>query len=248
MARIIAIGSAKGGVGKTTICASLAAALARLGQSVIVIDGNLTTSNLGIHLGVSMFPVSVQDVLLKNARVSEAIYYHPLGFRIMPAAVSMEKAMVPQTEDLIGLFYGLADDADFILVDCAAGLGQESLSVVEAADELIIVTNPELTAVTDAYKLSRFAAEYGTKNTGVILNRAGKGGFSAKDVREFLGLPILGKVPEDEKVRAATAKKMPVVVYKPRSAAAQEIRAIAAKLVGFETKVPKEAKNWFFRF
>jgi cell division ATPase MinD len=244
MARIIAIGSAKGGVGKTTMCANLATSLAQLGQNVIVIDGNLTTSNLGLHLGISMFPITIQDVLMKNARVNDAIYHHPLGFRVIPAAVSMDKIMVPESNDMVGVFYKLVDDADFILVDCAAGLGQESLSVVEAADELVIVTNPELPAIIDAFKLSFFADQFNTKNTGVILNKVNRRGVSAKEVRKFLNLPILGTVPNDRAVSAAMAKRVPVVAHRPDSAVAREIGAIAARLVGKEeeTKMPMRAK------
>src|SRR4030042_2598470 len=95
MTRIITIASGKGGVGKTTLVSNLAAALAGFKKSVIAVDGNLTTANLGIHLGIPLYPVTLQDVLNGKARLKDALYYHDSGFRVLPADVSIEKLLSP---------------------------------------------------------------------------------------------------------------------------------------------------------
>ena len=240
MTRVIVVSSGKGGVGKTTLVANLASALAEFNHSVIAVDCNMTTSNLGIHLGIPVYPKTLQDVLDGKARVKDAMYFHPNGFRVMPADVSLSKNIVPRSHELIDLFYKLVGETDFVLIDSAAGLGHEALASLDAADEVLIVTNPELPALTDALKLKKMAHKFSTYNLGVVVNRV-KGEHNEHtiaDIEAFLDSPILGVVPEDRSVRDAIAMKEPVVASHPRSKAALQMKAIAAKLIGeeFSTK------------
>jgi septum site-determining protein MinD len=242
MTRVIVVSSGKGGVGKTTLVANLASALAEFNQSVVAVDCNMTTSNLGIHLGIPMYPKTLQDVLDNRARVKDAMYFHPNGFRVVPADVSLSKNIVPRSHELIDVFYKLVGDTDFVLIDSAAGLGHEALAALDAADEVLIVTNPELPALTDALKLRKFAEKFSTHNLGVVVNRV-KGEdneYHVNDIENFLDAPVLGVIPEDVAVRDAIAMKNPVVISRPRSKAALQMKALAAKLIGkeFSTKLP----------
>jgi septum site-determining protein MinD len=245
MARIICVASGKGGVGKTTVVANLSSALSRLGQDVVAVDGNITTSNLGIHLGIPLYPVTFQDVLRGEARLKDALYYHNSGFRVMPADVSIGKLLRPNTSELIDIFYKITD-ADFILIDTAAGLGKEALSTVEAADELLIVTNPDLPSLTDGLKLARIAEEKETLNLGVVINRVKNRSYEVgpEEAGKFLSLPLMGLVPEDENVKKSIAFRTPVVNYKPFSRASREFMLIASRLSGVEWKPRK--RFWFF--
>ncbi len=238
MTRIITIASGKGGVGKTTLVSNLATALAGFKKSVIAVDGNLTTANLGIHLGIPLYPVTLQDVLNGNARLNDALYYHPSGFTVLPADISLKKLRLADSHELVDVFYKLVGSCDFILVDSAAGLGKEALAALEAADELITVTNPELPALTDALKLGNLAQKYGTHNLGVIVNRVSgkKHEFSPASVEEFLEVPLLGKVPEDKNMSKALSKKQPIITHSPNSPASQHIMEIAARLIGEDYK------------
>jgi septum site-determining protein MinD len=242
MTRIITVASGKGGVGKTTVVSNLATALANFKKSVIAVDGNLSTANLGIHLGIPLYPVTLQDVLSGDARLNDAMYYHPAGFTVLPADISLKKLRIANSNELVDIFYKLVGGCDFILVDSAAGLGKEALSALEAADEMITVTNPELPALTDALKLGNLAEKYGTHNLGVVVNRVKgkKHEFSLPAVESFLEAPILGKVPEDPEVAKAIASKKPVMIHKPSSPASQHIMSIAARLVG-EDYSPRSA-------
>jgi septum site-determining protein MinD len=236
MTRIICVSSAKGGVGKTTFVANLATALARAGKSVIAVDANLTTSNLGIHLGIPMYPTTLQDVLKGRRRLKDALYYHPAGFRVLPADISLKKLMLPRSSELMDVFYKLSGSADFIIIDSAAGLGKEAQAAIEAADEMITVTNPELPAMTDALKVIKVADKYETKHLGVVLNRVRheKGEPSAAEVEGFLDSSLLGHVHEDSCVRQSIRRKEPVILSRPNSSASKQFRDIAAKLIGAE--------------
>ena len=238
MTRIIAVSSAKGGVGKTTFVANLASALAMSGKSVIAVDANLTTSNLGLHLGIPMYPTTLQDVLRGRARVKDALYYHPAGFRVLPADISLKKLMLPKSGELMDVFYKLSGNTDFILIDTAAGLGKEAQSAIESADELITVTNPEMPALTDALKVLKVADKYETKHIGIVVNRVRheKGEPSLEEIEGFLDAPILGHIHEDNNVRLSIRHKNPVVLHRPNSVASRQFRQIAAKLIGEDFK------------
>ncbi|MBL7206005.1 MAG: cell division ATPase MinD [Candidatus Aenigmarchaeota archaeon] len=247
MGRVICVGSAKGGVGKTTLTANLSLALTEMGYSVIVIDANLTTSNLSIHFGIPTYPTGVQDIMKGKAKIDDVIYEHPTGLKIIPADISLDKIMVPKTRQFVNIFYSLIDNADFILIDSAAGLGRESLSAVEAADELLIVTNPELPAITDALKLARMAEKCGTANLGVVVNRikGKKHEIPIEGISEFIDLPVIGIVPEDETVRKAISFRQPIILFNRGSPAAQQFIGIASNLLG-EDYSPSFSIRGFF--
>lgn len=232
MTRIICVGSGKGGVGKTTLVANLSAALAKQGMSVIAVDGNTTTSNLGLHLGIPLYPKTLQDVLKRKGNLREATYVHPAGFRVIPADISLTKLMLPKANSLMDMFYRMK--GDFVIIDSAAGLGQEALAAVEASDELLTVVNPDLQSLTDALKLVKLAKRLETKNIGAVVNmvRGEKHEFGLDDVKDFLGVNIVGAIPEDRNVRYATASRQPLVLYRPHSKSARHFHAVAARLAG----------------
>ncbi len=239
MTRIIAVVSGKGGVGKTTMVANLGAALTKLGKNVIILDANLTTPSLGLHLGLPLYPITLHDVLKGRANIKDAIYSHESGLRIIPAGISLRDMRGVDSKDLPNALLDLLGSAEIILLDAAAGLGREALAAIEAADELLIVTNPEIAAVTDALKAAKVAEQLGTRVSGVVVNRvSGKSHEMAR--RDIMGMldniEFMGEVPEDLAVQRAVASRMPVVSHNPASAASNEIMRIAASLVGEEHK------------
>lgn len=236
MTRIIAVASGKGGVGKTTLVANLATALALYGKTVVALDANLTTSNLGLHLGIHLYPKTLHDVLEGRAKIEDATYQHKTGFRVIPADISLRRMRNLRSNDFVGVFYKLMEDTDFLLIDSAAGLGREARASIEAADEIITVTNPELPAVTDAMKLGLLAKKFETHNLGVVVNRIKNESHEVpiEHIEEMVGVPVIGRIPEDREVRRSIALKEPVVYYNPKSHAAQHMRSIAASLIGEE--------------
>jgi septum site-determining protein MinD len=253
MTRIIAISSGKGGVGKTTLVANLASSLAQYGKSVLAVDANLTTSNLALHLGMHLYPKTIHDVFDGTARINDVIYTHKTGFKVVPADISLRKVKSARSHDYINILYKLLEGNDFILIDSPAGLGKDSMAAIEASDELITITNPELPAVTDAFKLTLLAKKYYTHNLGVVINRIKNESHEipAEHIERMLGLPVIGRIPEDREVRRAIALKEPVVLCNPKSLAAQNIRSLAARLIGetYEPKIPMSSRifSWLSR-
>src|SRR3989344_5394594 len=171
MAKLITITSGKGGVGKTTTAINLGAALNAFGKEVIILDANLTTPNIGLHLGAPIVPVNLNHVLLGKAKIADAIYEHESGTKIIPSSLSVKELKRLNHGKLKDVGKKLRKMADFIIYDSAAGLGEEAMAAIEAGDELIIVTNPEIPAVTDALKTSKVIEDMGKQIRGVIVTR-----------------------------------------------------------------------------
>lgn len=238
MTRIITVSSGKGGVGKTTLVANLSSALADYKKSVIALDANLANSNLGLHLGMHLYPKTVHDVLEGKARLKDAIYSHKNGFKVVPADISFRKTKNVKSHHYLDMLYKVLEKHDFVIIDSPPGMGPDSVAAIAAADELITITNPELPAITDALKLTMIANEHATHNLGVVVNRVKKESHEVplEHVEKMLDLPVIGYIPEDKEVRKAIALKEPVITYNPKSPASQHIKSIAAKLIGEEHK------------
>lgn len=234
MTQIISFVSGKGGVGKTTLVSNLGAALAQLGKQVLVIDGNLSGANLGIHLGLSNFyPFSLNDVLKGNVSLTHAVYRHYLGFDVIPAS------MVDIDVNPRRMKYVLSDvvgKKDFILIDSAAGIDNEVRASIEASDKVIIVTNPELPAIVDALRVKALAEKHKRDVLGVVINKVRKEKFELTDreVEEILGLNVIGKIPHHKKVRESIAIKNPVFSYSPYSPVSAEVKKLSYLLAGEE--------------
>jgi septum site-determining protein MinD len=249
MSRIIGIVSGKGGVGKTTTAVSLSAALAEIGKDVLLVDGNVTTPNINIHLGMPFYPVTLNDVLAKRAKITEAIYPHPDGFRVVPASLSIRELKNTNIEKLNSLMLHLLGKADIVIVDGAAGLGREARTAIEISDEIIIVVNPELTSVTDALRAIKYAEACGVKILGAIVNRKKdkKYELTDKEIEEILGIKIISIVPEDEAIQESISAKRPVVSHRPRSKSAKEFRRLARSIVTNDFKLEKPQMSFLER-
>jgi len=236
MSKFIVITSGKGGVGKTTSAVNLAAAISSFDEDVALVDVNLSTPNVGLHLGAPVVPVTLNHVLAGKAELIDAIYEHESGAKIIPSSLSIKDLKVVNKAKLGSIMAELRNVSDIVLFDSAAGLGEEALSAIEIADEVIIVTNPEMPAVTDALKTAKLAESMGKVVKGVIITRV-KGKKSEMpliNIKEMLELPILGVVPEDGHIQEALAMRNAVVSTHPKSAASRSYRAIAAKMLGKE--------------
>ncbi len=237
MTRLISIISAKGGVGKTTLTANIGACLAEMGHNVVILDANITTPNLGLHLGIPLFPVTLNDVLKGSAKIHDAIYEHESGLKIVPSGISLRDLRGTDARDLPSALLDLLGSTDIVIIDAAAGLGREALAAMGASDEVIIVTNPELTAVTDALKAVKLAQQLGTRIRGVVVNRVSgkKHQMTSNEIMSMLDdINIIAEIPEDIAVQEAIAKKTPVVLHKPGNRASEEIRRLSASIVGRE--------------
>ena len=233
MARIIGILSAKGGVGKTTTTVNLGVALVDLGKEVIVIDANLSASNLGLHLGMLKTPQTLNDYIRnKVKKMKEIVYTHSTGMKVIPSTISLD---LLENVHLEKFKKGLKTlDADFILIDSAPGLNVESLMALDACDEIIVVTTPEIPSLTNAYRTINVAHQKDIKVLGVILNRVSKkeSEVTVEDVEHTCKEEVIQIVPEDSMVQESMVLGLPVVRYDPLSNASQAFIELAHKLVG----------------
>jgi len=249
MSRTIVITSGKGGVGKTTTAINLGAAINYFGENVLVIDANLSTPNLGIHLNSPEAPVNLNHVLLNKAEPFEAVYEHESGMKIMPSSLSVKELKKIKPEKLKNFKKDFEKISDYVIIDSAAGLGNEAISVIEMADELIIVTNPELPAITDALKTIKLAEETKKKVLGVIVARVtqDKIEMQPESVKEMLEASFLGMIPEDISVKESLKLKDAVVHTHPKSKSARAYKEIAAKIIDKEYDSDKDKEKVIIR-
>ncbi|MDP4039639.1 MAG: cell division ATPase MinD [Candidatus Pacearchaeota archaeon] len=247
--KIITITSGKGGVGKTTTAINLGVALNSFGKEVIVVDANLTTPNVGLHLGAPIVPVNLNHVMIGKANVSDAIYEHESGTKIIPSSLSVRELKRLNHKKLKDVARKLQGMADYVIFDSAAGLGEEAVASIDVADELIIVTNPEITAVTDALKAIKMAEDMGKKVKGVIVTKTtgNKNEMAISNIKEMLDVPLLGVVPNDKNVLASLRNKDAIFHCFPYSKASRAYRKIASRIANISYKEPTFMQRVFGR-
>lgn len=250
---IISIVSGKGGVGKTTVAANLGIALQQLGKKVCVVDANVTTSNLGLHLGIVHYPVTLHEVLKNRFPILDSLYIHESGLRVLPGSLSLE---VSKNINLGGIRRNLEildRKFDFVLIDSAPGIEKEAIASIEVADEIIVVTNPELPAITDAIKIIELARKGKKTIKGIVLNKVFGKNFEplTEEIESVTNVPVIAEIPFDMKVMESVSDKTPVVLGKRNSRAARAFFSLAEKILGnnFSDKpvimVPAFLKNIF---
>ena len=240
MEKIIGIVSGKGGVGKTTFTANLGMAMTKLGKDVVAVDADLSTSNLGLQLGFYQFPLGLQDALEGNIGIINAIYTHPSGLKVVPASISLNYLTKNPTP--YRLKSVLSDLNGIVLIDSPPGLRDDALLVLKACDELLVVTNPEIPAVTDALKVIKVAREMGKEPLGIVINKArDKFELKKEEIEEMCDLRVIGIVPHDRDVKRSMFEKTPIVSFKPHSKAAVELSRVAAAIIGADYSPPKMA-------
>jgi len=244
MTKYFVIASGKGGVGKTTSAINLATALTKIGKSTVLVDGNISTPNVGIHLGAPNVPISLNEALQGKAHISSAAYLHNSGLKVIPMNVSLEK---PKIENLEGVLAELDGLVDVVVLDSDGSIGKEAETVLKAAHEVLVVTTPDLPSVSDTLKTIRLSEKHGIKVSGVIVNRVRYDKYEMADenIEAILGKPILVKIPEDMLIRTALHQKQPVVHSSPRAPASKEYIRLAHILLGrhYEDMIIKNAEK-----
>ncbi|EGJ33071.1 MULTISPECIES: septum site-determining protein MinD [Moorena] len=240
MSRIIVVTSGKGGVGKTTITANLGLALARLGRRVALVDADFGLRNLDLLLGLENRVVyTAIEVLTGQCRLDQALVKDKRqeGLVLLPAAQSRNKEAVNpnQMKKLLGV---LAKNYEYILVDSPAGIESGFKNAVTAATEALIVATPEITSVRDADRVIGLLEAEGIKQTRLIVNRLkatmvkADQMMSVQDVQEILAIPLIGVIPEDERVIVSSNQGEPLILSEKKTLPGIAIENIAARLEG----------------
>lgn len=238
MQRVIGVLSGKGGVGKTVTAINVSAALHERGHDSTVIDADISSANLTVHLGLPDATICLQDVLEGRAHLYKAIRVVPRGLKIVPASLSLEKSIA----DLSGLKRVVRDSQlnGLTFIDSPPGFSREVYHIIEACDEVIVITNPDVPSVTDALKITEITKKMGKNNLGIVVTRLEKNSFEVtpREIESLCEVPVVGVIPEDKTVKKSIYEKTPLVYHSPHSKAAVGYKRLAAKLVNEEYEPP----------
>lgn len=246
--KVIAVTSGKGGVGKTFVSANLAAAMAKRGQRVLVLDADLGLANLDVVL--NLYPkITLHDVFTGKAKLEEAIIRAPGGFSVLLAGSGMVEysRLTPEVRgDFLRIMNGLVPHYDVVILDTGAGISDVVLFAVSLASEVLVVATPEPTSLTDAYATIKVLVGQQKRQTiRLVINqtaRLGDGRAITTQLQQVLdrfvttdtGKPVrlvhMGDIPADPAVRQAVMRRQLLLQAMPGSPAALAISQLAVKV------------------
>lgn len=255
--RTIAVTSGKGGVGKSNIALNLAILLSAAGHRVALVDADLGTANLDVLMNVNV-GANLSHVMSGRRALSDVMVSLPSGVQFVPGASGLAKAAHLsdlQRGQLLGELAALEADNDIIIVDTGAGIGPDVVHFSAAADNVIVTTTPEPTAMTDCYAVIKVLAQREYEGHLSMLVNMADGRMEARSTyqrvsnvaRQFLDVQLYdaGYVLDDAKLREAVRRREPVVLAYPRCPASRCLAALATKLC--EGGALVERKEGFFR-
>lgn len=251
-AKVITITSGKGGVGKTTVTANLATALAMKGRKVVAMDSDIGLRNLDVVMGLeNRIVYDLVDVIEGRCRLRQAMIKDKRlpELYLIPAAQTRDK-MAVSPSDMVLVCDQLREEVDYVVIDSPAGIERGFRNALAPADSVIIVTNPEVSAVRDADRIIGLIEAEEKGPASLLINRlkpsmVARGDMlSIDDILEILAISLIGVVPEDEMILVSTNRGTPVAMNATNSASAsQAFRNVADRLEGdvvpfidFETK------------
>jgi flagellar biosynthesis protein FlhG len=257
LGKVMAVTSGKGGVGKTFVSANLAAALAKRGHKVLVLDADLGLANLDVVL--NLYPkITLHDVFTGKAKLEEAIVRAPGGFSVLLAGSGMVEysRLTPNVrEDFLRVMSGLLPNYDIVLLDTGAGISDVVLFAVSLASEVLVVATPEPTSLTDAYATIKvLVGEQRRQTIRLVVNQTARMGdgraitsqlqqvldrFVVAKPGEKVRLIHMGDIPADPSVRQAVMKRQLLLQTMPGCPAALAIAQLAAKLEDSLINKPK---------
>ena len=266
MAKVLVVTSGKGGVGKTTTTAALGAALAKAGQSVVLVDFDVGLRNLDLVMGAERRVVfDLINVIQGDANLAQALIKDKRvdTLSLLPASQTRDKDAL--TEGVAKVIADLSKKFDWVICDSPAGIERGAQMAMHHADMAVIVTNPEVSSVRDSDRIigmldsTTEKAKAGEKMEKFLLitrydpQRAARGDMlGTDDVLEILSIPLLGIIPESPDVLKASNVGAPVTIAEPESAPARAYTEAARRLMGekVEVTIPTERKglfDWLFR-
>lgn len=252
----VAVTSGKGGVGKTSVAVNLALAWAQAGQRTCLLDGDLGLANVDVLLNLHPRH-SLRDVVAGTKTLDDVVVQGPAGLRVIPAASGVEalaNLTAPRRQVLLTKLQELATLADIAVLDTGAGISRTVLSLILAADESLVLTTPEPTALTDAYAMVKVLTHRcADLPLQIIVNLAENAaharevhGHLTRIIRRFLRreVPLAGWIPRDACVERAVLEQRPLSLYFPYARATQAIQGIARSLAARRGGTARRDEFW----
>ncbi len=231
MGKVIGIISLKGGVGKTSTVTALGDAMSSFDKRVLLVDGNLSAPNLGLHLDVIDPEITLHHVLKGDANPRDAVYKLD-NFDIIPSSLYNRSQVNPLK--LKDKLKGLKRRYDVIIIDSPPSMNEETMGVMNASDDIFIVITPDYPTMGTTLKTIKIIKQRGAPLTGLIINKVHKKNFelSTKDIERTTEVPVMAVLPYDINVLKAQSKFKTHTKYNPKSEASDEIKRLAATLLG----------------
>lgn len=252
---VLTITSGKGGVGKTTTSANLGTALAMAGQRVVVVDADLGLRNLDIVMGLeSRIVYNVVDVIEERCPLHQALVRDKRvdELYLLPASQTRDKYAVTP-EQMVAVCQQLQQMADYVLIDSPAGIESGFRNAVAPANEVFIVTTPEVSALRDADKVIYLLERDVKIEPRLIINRYNprlvrRGDMlSRKDILDILSIDLLGIVPDDDSIVASTNKGRPIALNR-EAYISQAYHNIAQRILGYNVPLMRfQEISWWER-
>ena len=258
---VIVITSGKGGVGKTTTSANIGTALAHLGNKVVLIDTDIGLRNLDLLLGLeNRIVYTIVDVVEERCKLKQALVKDKKNpnLCLLAAAQTRDKSAI-DADQLKSICYELKEEYDYVLVDCPAGIEQGFQNAVAGANEAIVVTTPEMSAIRDADRIiGLLESKEGLERYRLLVNRVrpklikSNDMMSVDDVVEILSCDLIGVIPEDVNIITSTNKGDPVV-NDEKSMAGKAYQNVARRIMGEDVSLlnidePKNIIEKIIRF
>lgn len=260
LARVVAVTSGKGGVGKTSTSVNLAIALQAQGKKVVILDADLGLANVEVLFGLNSL-YNLQHVIDGERRLSQVVVTAPGGVGVIPGTSGLAKLADlgdAARQNILSGLQELQSIYDFIVIDTMAGIGQNAVAFVAAADEVILVSTPEPSSIVDAYAMIKTI--FNRRDDAVIRMVANMVGSPQQATavaqklsgvtQQYLGRQIsfLGSVPRDPHVSQAVMQSQPFVLRFPGAPSSKAIHEIATRLINQRAASGQGATGFLKRF
>jgi len=230
MGKVIGIISVKGGVGKTTVATSLAADLANHhGKKVLLIDGNYSAPNVGMHMDITSPVKTIHDVLAGKARAISAIHQR-YGVDVIPGSYIYGKNI--NFFKLKSRIDQIKNDYDFVIIDSSPALNEEILSAIVASDNLFVVSTPDYPTLVCSLRAAILAKQRGRPISGIVLNKIRDPNYelTLRDIEDATDIPVVARIQDDGVGIKALFSQTPIPIYDKKSKFAKEINRLSCAL------------------
>lgn len=230
MPSTIGIIAIKGGVGKTTIAASLASDLANhFSKKILLVDANYSAPNLGLHMDIVSPERTIHEVLAHKAKIKSTLH-NRFGVDVIPGSYFFDSSFNPLK--LKNQIKKIKQNYDFIIIDSSPSQNLELLSAILASDNLLVVTTPDYPTLSCSLRAAKLAKQRGRPISGIILNKIRCPSYELpmKEIEQIAGIPVIAKIPDDKTAIKALFTRIPISIYNKKSKFAREISNLSSAI------------------